>query len=179
MKSIINTIAGTITSLANVPLTLESHLPFSIGLWTPSAATRVFMENSPFFITMNYNGGMILSNGKGQCMTRTSPIIEAKLFDNGYCYFVTEEGYKYQFVSYTMIEDKHLEDEISKLIEKIPQSKGAESRIEINGKLWLAFDRVAAEYKIYSKEKGGAKKVASLPFYTSTETIIRVLNCFQ
>ena len=94
----ITTIISTIiASLANLPMTLESGLSFPIGNWSPSEATRILMENSPFYISMTSNGGIQLTNSKGQWITRTSPIVEAKSFDNGYCYFVTESGHKYQF----------------------------------------------------------------------------------
>lgn len=109
MVTIITIITSIIASLANIPMTLESGITFKIGNWSPAEATRILMENSPFYISMTSNGGIELTNSKGQWLTRTSPIIEAKTFGNGYCYFVTESGHKYQFTHYdTAIGTKYL-----------------------------------------------------------------------
>ena len=101
----INT-TSIIASLANIPMTLESGITFPIGNWSPAEATRIFMENSPFFISMTTNGGIQLTNSKGQWITRTSPVVEAKTFENGYCYFVTESGHKYHFTTFEKASQK-------------------------------------------------------------------------
>lgn len=101
MATIINTIiASVIASLTGIPMTLESGLTFPIGNWSPAEATRIIMNNSPFYISMISNGGIQLTNSEGQWITRTSPIIKAISFDNGYCAFLTENGHKYNFTTF-------------------------------------------------------------------------------
>lgn len=101
-----SSIASIIASLANTPMTLESGISFPMGLGDPATATNILMKNSPFFITMTSNGGIQLTNSKGQWLTRTSPIVDADAFSNGYCYFVTENGHKYNFTIVDSLENE-------------------------------------------------------------------------
>lgn len=95
-----NAINFIIIALAGIPLTLESGLTFPIGDCSPATATRIIMENSPFFVSLIPSGGIQLTDSNGQQIIRTSTIVEAKRFNNGYCYFLTENGHKYQFTTY-------------------------------------------------------------------------------
>lgn len=121
-----NTLNIIIIALAGVALTLESGITFPIGNWSPAEATRILMENSPFYISMAPNGGIQLTNSKGQWLARTSPIVEAKRFDNGYCYFMTENGHKYNFttfenvppVSTPVIQQKWMEKPVAPIIKQ-------------------------------------------------------------
>lgn len=121
-----NTLNIIIIALAGVALTLESGLTFPIGDWSPATATRILMENSPFYISMTPNGGIQLTNSKGQWLTRTSPIVEAKRFDNGYCYFMTENGHKYNFTTFEnvtpvntpVIQQKWMEKPVAPIIKQ-------------------------------------------------------------
>lgn len=96
MANIINDVRNIIASLAGIPLTLESGFNFSVGSWCPAIATRIFMENSPFTINLMPNGGIEVV-GRVGWLVRTSRIIHAEHHPNGYCYFLTENGHKYQF----------------------------------------------------------------------------------
>lgn len=94
----INNIISIILSLANVPMTLESGLS-----WDPHMS-KALMENSPFFIKLTSNNGIEFVTASGDWLIRTTPIKEAKAFDNGYVYFVTESGHKYNL---TRVENRN------------------------------------------------------------------------
>ncbi|MGN1176326.1 MAG: hypothetical protein ACI4S1_12775, partial [Roseburia sp.] len=95
--AIVNTILSTILSLASVPFTLESGIS-----WDPRM-TKALMENSPFFIKLTAGNGIEFVTSSGDWLIRTTPVKEAKYFDNGYMYFVTESGHKYNL---TRVEDR-------------------------------------------------------------------------
>lgn len=151
MTAIINNIAATtptdiyriVTSLANVPMTLESGLAFGLGSWTCVESTRFLMENSPFFITMTLNGGIELTNSAGDWLARTSPIIEAKNFDNGYCYLVTENGHKYNFTTF---------ENIAPMITPVAQQKWMEKPVAPTIKQYDSFSDLPFKEKVYFKE---------------------------
>lgn len=82
-------INNTIMSLANIPFTLESGIS-----WNPRL-TKALMDNSPFFIKLTAGNSIEFVTASGDWIVRTTPINEAKVFDNGYMYFVTESGHKY------------------------------------------------------------------------------------
>ena len=94
----INSIIATILSLASIPFTLES----GIG-WDPRM-TKFLMENSPFFIKLTSANGIEFVTSSGDWLVRTTPIKEVKAFDNGYVYFTTESGHKYNL---TRVEDSN------------------------------------------------------------------------
>lgn len=94
----INSIIATILSLASIPFTLES----GIG-WDPRM-TKFLMENSPFFIKLTSANGIEFVTSSGDWLVRTTPIKEVRTFDNGYMYFVTESGHKYNL---TRVEDRN------------------------------------------------------------------------
>ena len=96
--AIVNTIISTILSLSNVPFTLESGISWDYRI------TKVLMDNSPFFIRLTSSNGIEFVTANGDWLIRTTPIKEAKAFDNGYVYFVTESGHKYNL---TRVEDKN------------------------------------------------------------------------
>lgn len=96
--AIVNTILSTILSLASVPFTLES------GISHDPRMTRFLMENSPFFIKLTAGNGIEFVTSSGDWLIRTTPVKEAKYFDNGYMYFVTESGHKYNL---TRVEDSN------------------------------------------------------------------------
>lgn len=130
MATITTIIASIIASLSGIPMALESGITFPIGNWSPAEATRIFMENSPFYISMTSHGGIQLTNSKGQWITRTSPIVDADAFSNGYCYFVTESGHKYQF---TVMEEKPSNPSNT--------NKGFTAYIAAKKSMWGKYDR--------------------------------------
>lgn len=94
----INTIIATLMSLSNIPFTLESGIGWDRNM------TRFLMENSPFFIRLTSANGIEFVTASGDWLIRTTPVKEVKTFDNGYMYFVTESGHKYNL---TKVEDTH------------------------------------------------------------------------
>lgn len=85
----INSIIATLMSLASVPFTLESGIGWDYHM------TKVLMDNSPFFIRLTSANGIEFVTASGDWLIRTTPVKEVRTFDNGYMYFVTESGHKY------------------------------------------------------------------------------------
>lgn len=96
--AIINTILSTIMSIASIPFTLESGISWDYNM------TKVLMDNSPFFIRLTSSNGIEFVTANGDWLIQTTPVKEAKYFDNGYMYFITESGHKYNL---TRVEDSN------------------------------------------------------------------------